>query len=214
MTAETLAALVARVRRSRVVTALLWCAAIVLVGPAILYAAPQLTGNDHAYLVLSGSMLPAFAPGDIVFVEDAAPGTLRPGDVITFHAPEGRAVVTHRVAEVVQTADGPRYRTWGDNNEDPDPYLVSDAQVVGRMTFLIPKWGLLQEVVRTKAGYVAFVLVPGIIVIGAEFRSLYQELDGQYGERAKRTRLLLERLEREEEEERVARLLVRLEREP
>lgn len=204
----------ARVRRSRVVTALLWAAAIVLVGPAILYMAPQLTGNDHAYLVLSGSMIPAFAPGDIVFVENVAPGTLRPGDVVTFHPPESRAVVTHRVVEVVQTADGPRYRTWGDNNEDPDPFLVSDAQVVGRMTFLIPKWGLLQEVVRTKAGYVAFVLLPGLIVIGAEFRSLYQELDARYGDRARGIRSLLDRLEHEEREDRIAAWLARVEREP
>lgn len=125
--------------------------------PGILYAVPQLAGADGAYVVLSGSMTPTLRVGDVVFVESGAPQV---GDVITFHAPSG-SLVTHRVVEVRDAS----FVTKGDANSANDPREVPADQVVGKLAFKIPAWGLIGMFARTTVGYVVLVLVPGIALI-------------------------------------------------
>lgn len=151
--------------------------------PGVLYWVPALAGADAAYLVLSGSMEPVLSPGDLVFVRESE--RLAVGDVITFRPdPQRDFVVTHRIIEVQDANGVVRLRTQGDANEDPDPWTLAPESVIGSLHLTIPKWGLLFQLLRSRVGYVAFVLLPGSILIASEFRKLYRELDAL--DRAKR----------------------------
>lgn len=153
--------------------------------PGILYAVPALVSADHAFLVLSGSMVPAFAPGDVIFVEEVPTDSLHVGDVITYQiTPGSRTLITHRIIEVLSDGEAVRYRTQGDANEDVDPWVVKQEAIVGVYENKLPYWGLLLKLVRSKIGYLIFILVPAMIVIGKEFTTLYRELDAR--DRAKR----------------------------
>jgi len=70
-----------------------------------------------------------------------------------------------------------RYRTQGDANEDPDPFMVTQAMVVGKYQGQLPFWGLLLGILRSRAGYVLFILLPGGLIVLREFAKLYRELD-------------------------------------
>lgn len=162
--------------------------ALLVVAPGVLYLAPALGGADAAYNVLSGSMEPFFAPGDVIFVEHVDPTTLQAGDVVTFRPSAGSDVlVTHRVVEVLTEGGHVRYITKGDANEDVDPMVMQPSMVEGRYRYHIPAWGLLLGFLQSKAGYVALVLVPGTLVILHEGVILYRELDRLDRARASKT---------------------------
>lgn len=158
----------------RAIRPLATLAIVAIVLPFVIVAYPPLVGAEAGFVVLSGSMAPAVEAGDIVVVYDVAPTDVQAGDVITFSR-EGTAVpVTHRVIEVVETADDPSgvaFRTAGDANEDADPGLVVGSRLVGRVPAVtLPVVGLtllhlpwLGHVVRfadTTPGFLLLVGVP------------------------------------------------------
>src|SRR6266702_7034435 len=78
-------------------------ALVVFVGIGLL---PR-TGWYRVETVLSGSMRPDFAPGDMIVVTPESTNDIRVGQVITYAIPVGdHHVETHRVAKILQR--GPR----------------------------------------------------------------------------------------------------------
>lgn len=123
-------------------------------------------------------MVPTFEPGDVIFVSERDPETLRVGEIVTFRAKPGSStLITHRVIEVLTDGDHPRYRTQGDANEDPDPFVVKPEMVVGTYDFQIPWWGYLVKILRSKAGYLGLILLPSLVLLATQMVALYKELD-------------------------------------
>lgn len=152
--------------------------ALLVALPGLLYVVPALAGADAAFVVLSGSMVPLFDPGDVIFVDEVPTDSLAVGDVVTFRIrPGSETLVTHRVLQVLDDGDAIRYRTQGDANEDPDPWVVKQEMVVGTYRFHIPYWGLLMTLIRSRTGYFLFVLIPCGLVILNETVKLYHALD-------------------------------------
>jgi len=81
--------------------------------------------------VTSNSMAPIITDKSIVF--EKAPDVIKEGDVISFYEPSEDTIILHAVVEVIQTAEGPLYRTKGLANSDADPWLVPHAKVKGVM---------------------------------------------------------------------------------
>lgn len=135
--------------------------------------APQLVGAEHSYVVVSNSMQPTFAAGDVVIVNDVPPRRIGQGDVITF-AREGQSDdrVTHRVVEVVKREDGRYFRTQGDANDAPDPALVSESELIGEVMFSIPFIGHVVVFAQTKLGLLLLVILPAVLLIGSEIWDL------------------------------------------
>ncbi|MEN6417690.1 MAG: signal peptidase I [Clostridiaceae bacterium] len=90
------------------------------------------------FTVETGSMVPTLPIGCYIVVHEAEdPAAIPSGTITTFRFEDGM-VVTHRIIEVLQTEDGVRYRTKGDNPEnDPDAELLSPDRVIGTMLFVI-----------------------------------------------------------------------------
>ncbi|HLE96331.1 MAG TPA: signal peptidase I, partial [Candidatus Thermoplasmatota archaeon] len=99
---------------SRPAKALFLAVFVAIALPAVLYKIPPMAGADSAFVVLSGSMEPVLAPGDLIFIEEVPGDSLRVGDIATFKPdPRGDVLVTHRVIEVLPEGSGVRYRTQG-----------------------------------------------------------------------------------------------------
>jgi signal peptidase len=133
---------------SRVTTILFGVAVIALAAVAL---GPR-TGAYRTVTVLSDSMKPAFASGDVLLVTPAPASSVRAGDVITFQAPiDGRPVVTHRVIDVVSGGSAPRVRTRGDANRAADPWVARlDGGTIWRTRAVVPLAGSAIRVLRTK----------------------------------------------------------------
>lgn len=110
-----------------------------------------------ASVVLSGSMEPALAVNDLVFVE--ARDDYDPGDVVVYQ--NGNTLIIHRIVK----KDGETFVTRGDaNNADDDP--ISLSEIKGAMIFRIPFIGLIFKWLKTLPGT--------LIVLGLAIFLLYR----------------------------------------
>jgi signal peptidase len=87
-------------------------------------------------------MRPTLGVGSLAVDRVVPASSVRVGDVITFNDPyvKGR-LVTHRVAQIVQTKHGLAYRTKGDANATRDPWAIKLNDKVGRVAFHVPLAG-------------------------------------------------------------------------
>lgn len=147
---------------------------IAVVAPFVVYAVPETVGADHSFVVLTASMTPAIAPGDVVIVADRDPATIRTGDVITFTRGTSEIPVTHRVTAVTDEQSELAFETQGDANDGPDASPVPAANVVGTVILTIPYIGYVIQFTNSPYGFVALVVIPlGLFVIN-ELWSLYR----------------------------------------
>lgn len=134
------------------------------------------------YIVLSDSMKDTFAVGDLSVsktVED--PGTLEPGDIITFTSIDPSnygSVVTHKIREITEYEGEPAFVTYGTTTGVDDSYPVPFDNVIGEYKFRLPKMGYFFEFLTTPAGYVTVILIPFLVLIalqGAKFFRLVRQ---------------------------------------
>jgi signal peptidase len=114
-------------------------------------------GDDQLFAVRTGSMMPAYQPGDLVVDRPASSG-YRVGDVITFRSTSGPdEFITHRVVAV----DGKTIHTKGDANSTPDPGTTTESDVVGKVVRHVPNGGfaLLYLKQPTGAASILFMLM-------------------------------------------------------
>ena len=129
---------------------------------------PKLLGYQ-VYDVVSGSMDPAIPVHSIVFVQEAEPEDIQPGEVVAYQS--GGSVVIHRLVEN-HVVEG-EIVTKGDANAEPDPLRVDYASVLGTVTAHIPFIGIYAGALNTLPGKLyAF----GFIVAAAMLYLLAREL--------------------------------------
>jgi signal peptidase len=130
----------------RSLTTVLLVALVALAGAVAVV--PAVT-QGKALTVLSGSMEPAFSPGDLIVVSgvnETNAKDLKVGDVITFMPnPGDSTLVTHRIIGKGAAADGGvKFTTQGDaNGAADDPVLAQ--QVRGKYLFHIPYLGYVSD---------------------------------------------------------------------
>lgn len=112
---------------------------------------------QHMNVVVSESMEPVMYRGDLVIVEQTNllgiqefdPNSVNVGDIVVYNAEWYPNPVIHRIINSSEI-DGNKYFTIkGDNNNDPDPELVSPSQITSRVVkigdypLIIPKIGYI-----------------------------------------------------------------------
>ncbi len=122
------------------------------------------------YTVMTGSMTPNINRMDVVVnkrIEKAE--DIKVNDVITFISSSlltPGTTITHRVIGITEDSDGEVcYQTKGDYNNVADQACAKFHNVIGKVIFKIPKLGLVQKVLATKAGWFLIVLIPALYVI-------------------------------------------------
>jgi signal peptidase len=152
---------------------------VALLVPAIIYVAPFLVGGSFSSIVLGGSMEPTIHVGSIVIVRSVKPEDVKVGDIIAFKTGESKTI--HRVIDKVVEGGSFYFRTKGDANEDPDPWIVKPEDVLGELQLTIPYYGYLIVFARTPFGIILFILVPAIILIVGEVRNILKYRRGAKG---------------------------------
>lgn len=115
------------------------------------------------FIVLSGSMEPSIMTGDMVFVKETDPDSLKVGDVIAYKS--GSSVVTHRIVEVKSENGETRYVTQGDANNAADQSLVKPADVEGIYQRRVAGAGNLAMFMQTTTGMILFVVCPLVLFV-------------------------------------------------
>ena len=92
--------------------------------------------------VLSDSMLPKFSRGDAVIIEKIGHKGLKKlkKGTILYYNKEGRLVI-HRIVSIKTVNGKLQIVTKGDNNNNEDPWIITDEDVIGTVKFMIPYIG-------------------------------------------------------------------------
>ncbi len=104
----------------------------------------------RCFNIISPSMEPKYMVGDLIYVKEVAPATIKEGDVITFLVNEDLVVGTHRVVRV--DAENQRFYTKGDANDIEDQDPVHFNNVIGVPKFSIPKLGYVSDFIQNPPG--------------------------------------------------------------
>lgn len=149
--------------------------AVALAVLATVTLAPRL-GLFQVETVLSGSMEPLFAPGDLLVVVPEPLAEVRAGQVLSFRAPTpGHGVETHRVVRVIHPGPHPVIVTKGDANSAPDPWRARlHGETAWRMVAVVPRAGSLIRTLREPwVHMIAVILVP-FLLAAAALRSIWR----------------------------------------
>ncbi|MBI5285352.1 MAG: signal peptidase I [Chloroflexi bacterium] len=131
-----------------------------------------------------GSMEPAFGNGALTIAFPARADRLRPGDVITLHDPDTPSrIVTHRIVSVEGDSTDRTFETRGDANAASDPWRVGPGDLIGRVRWHAPQAGAALDHVRSRAGLIVLLLVPGVLLLLSEAPLWYRYLRRRHGVR-------------------------------
>ena len=128
---------------------------------------PALLRTEQPFMsVASNSMVPTYRRGDLLIIQGVDPSEVSVGDVIVFVSPQTGRYTVHRVIDVEVTPDGERlFRTKGDANIAPDPFIVREEDIVGRPVACIPILGGVLEFFQRGEGRAIIILL--IVVLSA-----------------------------------------------
>lgn len=81
-----------------------------------------------------------FNKGDVIVLINAS--DLKQGDVVVYNSGQHSYPIIHRVTYINENEN--TYEIKGDNNDTPDPWSVSNDQLIGKALFKIPYIGWLK----------------------------------------------------------------------
>jgi signal peptidase len=155
-------------RAFRVPTALQWAFAVILVASALVLSFARFGLHMTASSVLTGSMRPAFAPGDAVITRPIPVSSVRPGLVILATPDARTAPYAHRIIQVKHKDGRILVQTQGDANPSPDNWedVYTSTSTVSEVVTSVPKLGYVLEAVhgRTTQHAVVPVAVAGLVL--------------------------------------------------
>lgn len=128
---------------------------------------PNVLGYS-AFRVVTGSMEPNIAQGDLIVVKRVSGAEIAVGDVITFYSQDPEllgAVNTHRVTDA-KAEDGEWvFTTKGDANEIEDKYVVRESNLIGKVTFSSKLLGTLSRLAANPLVFVPLILIPLLVML-------------------------------------------------
>ena len=167
-----------------------------------------------AFICRSDSMKATdFASGDLVFVKEVSPNTVKPGGIISYRSEDVDTfgeTITHKVRDCITNEENqPCFITYGTTTNVDDEKPVKYTQFQGLYTFDIPKLGLFFTFLKTTPGYFICIFVPFMLLIlmqGLNTVKLFRKYKQEQMDEMKAEREALE-AERQKSEAMMAQLL-------
>ena len=141
----------------------------------------------RAYIVNSDSMAATdFNAGDLIFVKEVDPSSLREGDIITFISQNSESfgeTVTHKIRKLTRDASGnPGFITYGTTTNVDDATVVTFPYILGQYQTHLPYVGTFFNFLKTPQGYIVCIFVPFMLLIlyqGVNCVQLFRRYKGE-----------------------------------
>lgn len=117
------------------------------------------------YVILTQSMEPKIKPNDVVITVKHDFEDLKSGDIITFVDPKSKKVVTHyfdRYDATTDNSEGLYIRTK--NNKGVDIWKIDNYHYIGKVSTIIPSFGLFFKFFQSPIGIFLFIVIVAIII--------------------------------------------------
>ncbi len=123
-----------------------------------------------AFVVQTDSMSKTdFDAGDLIFVKEVNPSTLKEGDIITFISQDSESfgkTITHKIRRKTKDAKGnPGFTTYGTTTDTDDATVVTYPYVLGKYTGHLANVGTFFNFMKTTQGYIVCIFVPFMLLI-------------------------------------------------
>lgn len=123
-----------------------------------------------AYIVNTDSMAATdFNAGDLIFVKEVDPSTLKEGDIITYISQNSESfgeVITHKIRSLTKDAQGnPGFVTYGTTTGKDDATIVTYPYVMGKYTSHLGGVGTFFNFLKTPQGYLVCIFIPFMLLI-------------------------------------------------
>lgn len=136
----------------------------------------------RAYIVNTDSMSKTdFDAGDLIFVKQIDPSTLKEGDIITYLSQNSESfgeTITHKIRKLTTDAEGnPGFVTYGTTTDTDDETIVTYPYVLGKYEGHIPALGTFFYFLKTTPGYFVCIFIPFMLIIiyeGVKFFYLFR----------------------------------------
>lgn len=116
------------------------------------------------HVVASGSMIPTLYPYDVIIIEGIEPSEVKVGDIIVYKHKD--KLIIHRVIERMEVDQRIYFKTKGDHNLSPDPWVVRGEDIVGRWTGIrVPIIGQFILFLKSEVGMALIVLLVILLAI-------------------------------------------------
>jgi len=143
---------------------------LLLAVTASLIIVRTVAGVRYPFLaVVSESMVPTLRVGDVVVVSRVDVDSISTGPdgtIIAFIRPEEpNDIIVHRAYDKLTVSGRVYFRTMGDNNPSPDPWLVPADLVVGRVVLKIPLFGYTILIFKTIPGIAGLIALASAVVL-------------------------------------------------
>ena len=134
------------------------------------------------YIVNTDSMSKTdFSAGDLIFVKEVDPATLKEGDIITFMSQDTDSfgeTITHKIRTATTDAEGnPGFVTYGTTTNTDDDTIVTYPYVLGQYQSHIVGIGTFFNFLKTTPGYFLCIFTPFMLIIlyeGIRFFTLFR----------------------------------------
>lgn len=123
---------------------------------------PEIMGCK-IFVVLTGSMEPEIAVGDMIIVRDIEPVDVNKEDIITYQSSESNNIITHRVKRILSN-NKIEFITKGDANKVEDPNVVGSDRLIGKVIGHVPKVGCALRFIQNNAKAVLLIILAISIV--------------------------------------------------
>lgn len=121
--------------------------------------------NMDAYIVVSESMAPKINVNDIIIVKKGYKNEqYKEGNIITYIRADGE-IITHRIESVTKSGLQRAYITKGDNNEEADETIVKYDQIIGKVIYVMPRFGAFVKLLKNKIFFIVCIIVLILIII-------------------------------------------------
>lgn len=150
-------------------------AAASMIVALVLAAAVPVVFGGRTFTVMSGSMEPNVATGDLVMTLPIGPERAASGDVITFQDPAHKErLLTHRVASSTPDGDDYRFVTKGDANTGVERWAVPADGRIGRVVARMPKLGYALALTQSPALRLALITAPVLLLCGFALAGIWR----------------------------------------
>ena len=126
--------------------------------------------NIKTYVVTSGSMIPRYPIGSLIYVRKVDPEKIKIGDSITFNMKNSSIIATHEVYKI--DIKKKLFYTQGINNKNDQGKIIHDAEsvpfnsLIGKPVLCIPYLGYLNRIITRKPGsYILIIIALATIII-------------------------------------------------
>ena len=143
-------------------------------------------GPYSTFRVVTGSMEPTLPIGSLLMCKAADVQEIQVGDIVCFRSygiTDSTAVITHRVTAVLTGENGDiLLQTKGDANLVADGVLVSERNLIGKVTSYLGDKSTLANVMNFLTGKTGFVLcigLPTLLIAGMILQTCASNIKGE-----------------------------------